>query len=77
MTTSCPADLASGSCPPDRHLIGTIDDMLFTLYDQDDAVTTDPLLARSVKIDLMLMKDTFGDPLTLDYSIQTTLRNTF
>lgn len=77
LKTSCPASLASATCPPDRHLIDTIDDMVFTLYDQDDVVTADPLLARSVKIDLSLEKDTFGDPLTLDYSIQTTLRNTF
>jgi prepilin-type N-terminal cleavage/methylation domain-containing protein len=77
LRTSCPASLASASCPADRELLDTIDDMVFTLYDQDNAVTADPLLARSVKVDLSLSKDTFGDPLTLDYSIQTTLRNNF
>lgn len=77
LKTSCPANLATSSCPSDRTLLDTIDDMVFTLYDQDDVVTTDPLLARSVNIDLSLSKDTFGDPLTLDYSIRTTLRNTF
>lgn len=77
VVTTCPASIVSASCPADRHLIDTIDDMVFTLYDQDDAVTTDPLLARSVKIDLSLTKDTFGSPLNLDYSIQTTLRNQF
>jgi hypothetical protein len=77
LRTTCPASLASSSCPADKVLLDTLDDMVFTLYDQDDIVTADPLLARSVKIDLFLEKDTFGDPLTLDYSIQTTLRNTF
>lgn len=76
-TTTCPAGTGSPSCPIDRELLNTIDDMVFTLYDQDNTATTDPLLARSVKIDLSLMKDTFGAPLVLDYSIQTTLRNTF
>lgn len=77
LVTTCPKSLASASCPADRYLVDTIDDMVFTLYDQNDAVTTDPLLARSVKIDLSLSKDTFGSPLSLDYSIQTTLRNQF
>lgn len=77
LLTSCPASLASASCPADRKLINTINDMVFILYDQDDIVTTDPLLARSVKISLSLQKDTFGQPLNLDYSIRTTLRNTF
>lgn len=77
LVTTCPAASASASCPADNLLIDTIDDMVFTLYDQDDIVTNDPLLARSVKIDLSMSKDTFGDPLELDYSIQTTLRNTF
>lgn len=75
--TTCPASLATSSCPADRELLDTLDDMVFTLYDQDDASTADPLLARSVRIDLSLVKDTFGDPMTLDYSIRTTLRNNF
>lgn len=77
LKTSCPANLATASCPADRNLVDTIKTMVFTLYDQDDVVTTNSLLARSVKIALSLEKDTFGSPLTLDYSIQTTLRNDF
>ena len=77
LLTSCPASLASDTCPADRKLINTINEMEFTLYDQDDIVTTNPLLARSVKIAISLQKETFGRPLDLDYSIQTTLRNTF
>jgi prepilin-type N-terminal cleavage/methylation domain-containing protein len=75
--TTCPESVATSSCPADRQLLDTLDDMVFTLYDQDDAATADPLLARSVRIDLALAKETFGDPLTLDYSIRTTLRNNF
>jgi len=77
LITSCPEALSSAACPADRKLAETLKSMIFTLYDQDDILTTDPLLARSVKIDLALEKDTFGDPLTLDNSIRVTLRNKF
>lgn len=77
LKTSCPAASAGPSCPADKKLIEHVEDMVFTLYNQDDATTTDPLLARSVKIDLSMKRDTFGEPLTLDNSIRVTLRNTF
>lgn len=76
-TTSCPESLASSTCPPDKKLIQHAKDMVFTLYDQDDVATTDPLAARSVVIDLSLERDTFGDPLVLHNSIRATLRNKF
>lgn len=75
--TSCPADLAGSSCPSDIELINHAKSMLFTLYDQDDNLTVDPLLARSVQIDLALERNSFGDPLALDNSIRITLRNKF
>lgn len=77
LVTTCPETTATASCPVDRKLNEFTKDMVFTLYDQDDTLTTDPLLARSVKIDLELEKDTFGTPLVLDNSIRTTLRNRF
>lgn len=77
LQTSCPAGLATPSCPADKKLIEAVDDMVFTLYDQDDAVTTDALLARSVKIVLSMERETFGTPLTLENNIRVTLRNTF
>ncbi len=77
LQTSCPAGLATPSCPADKKLIEAVDDMVFTLYDQDDAVTTDALLARSVKIVLSMERETFGTPLTLENNIRVTLRNNF
>jgi type II secretory pathway pseudopilin PulG len=77
LKTTCPAASASSSCPPDRKLVDTAESMVFTLYDQDDAQTADPLLARSLKINLTLVKDTFGSPLSVNNSIRVTLRNTF
>lgn len=75
--TTCPESSATSSCPADTKLIDFLKTMTFTLYDQDDATTTNPLLARSVKIDLVLERDTFGQPLILDNSIRITLRNNF
>lgn len=75
--TSCPAATATSTCPEDRELTKSVKDMNFTLYDQDNALTSDTLLARSVRIDLALERDTFGQPLKLDNSIRVTLRNNF
>jgi prepilin-type N-terminal cleavage/methylation domain-containing protein len=75
--STCPAAASSPTCPPDRELTQNVDDMGFILYDQDNALTTNTLLARSVKINLSLERDTFGEPLRLDNSIRVTLRNNF
>lgn len=77
MRTSCPQALATATCPADRTLNDNVRDMNFTLYNQDNVVTIDPLLARSVKIDLIMERDSFGAPLNLENSIQVTLRNDF
>ena len=76
-TTSCPPDLASPACPADKVLAEYVKDMVFTLYDQDDNSTNDPLAAFSIKIDLAMERDVAGPPLTLDNSIRVTLRNRF
>lgn len=75
--TSCPEAIASTSCPKDRELSRNVGDMNFVLYDQDDNLTTNTLLARSVRINLRLERDTFGDPLVFDNNIRVTLRNNF
>lgn len=75
--TSCPAASVSTTCLADRKLTPNIKTMTFTLYDQDNALTTTASLARSVKIDLTLERDTFGEPLQYDNSIRVTLRNRF
>lgn len=77
LQTTCPSNLATSSCPADKSLLDNLSSMVFTLYDQDDNITTDPLLARSVKIDLSMSRKTFGQPLTLNNSIRVTLRNQF
>lgn len=77
LVTSCPEASATSTCPADRELARYVDDMIFTLYDQDNNTTSDPLLARSVKIALSMSRETFGSPLELENNIQVTLRNRF
>lgn len=77
LASTCPKNLATSSCPADTELVNYLVNMVFTLYDQDNNETSDPLLARSIKIHLAVSRDTFGSPLTLDNDLQVTLRNQF
>lgn len=77
LITSCPASLSSSSCPPDKQLADFVQSMAFTFYDQDNNLTTDPTLARLIKIDLSLGRTVFGSAISLNNDIQVTLRNRF
>ena len=77
LTTSCPAASSSSSCPPDKILADFVQSMTFTLYDQNNNQTTDPVLARLIQIDLSLNRDVFGSVISMDNSIRVTLRNRF
>ena len=77
LKTSCPPEIATANCPADKQLAEYVKNMVFTLYDQDDIATNDPLTARSMKIDLAMERDLSGAPLTLNNSIRVTLRNRF
>lgn len=77
MKTSCPASLASNSCPADLKLAEYVDSMTFTLYDQNADLTSDPALARSVKITLDMKRGKFASALTLSTTMRVTLRNRF
>ena len=75
--TTCPANLASPSCPADTQLAAYVSSMTFNLYDQDGTSTSDPTLARSVKINLTMERNAPGEPLDLNTSTRVTLRNRF
>jgi len=77
LQTSCPANAASSSCPADTELASYVRSMLFTLYDQNAAVTNVPADARSVKITLTTERNAPGQPLNLTTTTQVTLRNRF
>lgn len=77
LKTSCPANLATASCPADRDLADYFSNMVFTLYDQSGTTITDPTTARSIKIDLTMSRTILGTNITVSNSIRSTLRNTF
>lgn len=75
--TTCPATLASSSCPADPELADYVNTMTFTLYDQNHNTTTVPADARSVAIALNMQRNAPGDPLNVNSNIRVTLRNRF
>ena len=74
-TTSCPAAVASSSCPADRTYSTHITDLSFEFFDELGASTTDPALARSVKVTITASRQSFGKTISYTNSMQTTLRN--
>lgn len=77
LMTSCPANLATSTCPADVHLADFFQSMSFTLYDQDGSVTTSPTSARSISINLNMQRTVYGTPINLSNNIRVTLRNRF
>ena len=77
LKTSCPDNVATATCPADAVLSDYVQSLTFTLYDQDNNATSDPLLARSVAIQLINQRRVFGDLVSFDNKIRVTLRNKF
>lgn len=73
--TTCPPLVASSSCPGDKDYTSNIENLTLVFYDIDNVVTVDPAAARSVKIGIVMSRKSFGKPITLNNTIQTTLRN--
>lgn len=74
-TSTCPAALATSTCPDDRIFSENVTNISFTFYDTNNAVTTDPQLARSVKITLDMSKKSYGKTINLSNTTQVTQRN--
>lgn len=77
MLTTCPANLATSSCPADTELAVYVSSMTFTMFDQDGVQTSDPTQARSIQINLTMQRNAPGEPLNLYTSTRVTLRNRF
>lgn len=73
---TCPSATASTSCPADKVLTEHFKAMNFVLYDQDDIVTTNISLARSLVVNVSMEKPTFGGPIRFDNTMRMTMRNT-
>lgn len=74
-STTCPESLATPSCPSDVTLTNYFTQMNFVFYDQDDAITTDSLLTRSILITVDMQRRVFGADLPITNSIRMTMRN--
>jgi prepilin-type N-terminal cleavage/methylation domain-containing protein len=72
-TTTCP--IATVDCANDIKLIDNLDNLLFQFYDIDNALTTDPTIARSVQITVNLSKKVNGQNITTSNVTRVTLRN--
>jgi len=67
---TCPAADVTPSCGPDVLLSDHIDTFTVTYYDTNNAVTTTPELAQSVKVDILLKDKAFGDDITATSSMR-------
>jgi hypothetical protein len=77
LRTTCPASAVTSTCSEDPVLAHYVNDMSFTLYDQNSASTQVAEDARSVQIDLSMQRNAPGDPITYTNDIRVTLRNRF
>lgn len=75
--TSCPSAQVTASCPADILMSTHFDDMNFTFYDQDNAVTNDIPSARSIQLNIQMERQSYGKALTFDNNIRITIRNTY
>lgn len=73
--TSCPANLATATCPEDVLLSSNFKDMSFVFYDQDDAETTTLTNARSILMTIQMERQMFGQIVDFENKIRITLRN--
>lgn len=73
--TTCPQEHADESCFADINYSKNLDSLSFTFFDATNGETADPDLAHSVKIDLSVAEQSFGQQVSFENSIRTTLRN--
>jgi prepilin-type N-terminal cleavage/methylation domain-containing protein len=73
--TTCPEATSSPSCPPDVELSQNYEDITFVFYDQDNMVTTDTFATRSLKINVDLIRQVFGNTITATNQTRITMRN--
>lgn len=74
--TTCPAALASSACPGDVVMSDNFETMDFKFYNQDNNLTTDLTLARSIEMSIDMQRQSFGKEIVFNNNIRITLRNT-
>lgn len=74
-TTTCPASAVSASCPSDTTLTDYLTNLTFTFYDINNQTTSDASQARSISITINLQRTIYGNVVSFDNTVRTTLRN--
>ncbi len=75
VVTSCPAANASATCPADIALSNNVTNLSFTFYDVNNVTTADASLARSISVTINMLRRVYGQNVSFDNTVRTTLRN--
>lgn len=75
LKTSCPKISSTPSCPADIEMTNHFKAMSFVFYDQNNDVTNDIPVARSILLNIDLERQVYGQPVTFNNSIRITIRN--
>jgi type II secretory pathway pseudopilin PulG len=73
--TTCPANLVTPSCPADRLFSSNANNLSFTFYDLSGNTTADASKARSVFLQIDMVKKSFGKNISFSNKTRITLRN--
>ena len=73
--TTCPAALATATCPADNKLSEYLSNLQFVFYDINNNVTTLASETRSVSITVNMERKVYGRTITFSNTVRTTLRN--
>lgn len=73
-TTTCPANLASASCPADRLMLENVSGFAVSYLDEQNQEVT-PTDARSIEITVNLQKNQYKQPVTASYTTRMVFRN--
>lgn len=73
-TTTCPPELATSDCPVDKVIMEDVHDFTVTYYDGASKVST-PSNARSVKLEVTLSSNRYGQDISVSYTTRMVFRN--
>lgn len=73
--TTCPEDAVTSSCPSDTTLSEYLTNLTFVFYDINNQTTSDAAQARSISITINLQRTVYGNQISFNNTVRTTLRN--
>lgn len=73
--TTCPEDTVTASCPSDTTLSEYLTNLTFVFYDINNQTTSDATQARSISITINLQRTVYGNQISFNNTVRTTLRN--